>query len=50
MDKLTKAREELCKDCQLGIHIEECSKCLFNVLNNNGRTTKPTEWIWESIK
>jgi hypothetical protein len=34
MDKLTKAREELCKDCQLGIHIEQCSKCLFNVLNN----------------
>lgn len=32
MDKLDKAREEICKDCMYWTVISNCSECLFNVL------------------
>lgn len=31
MDKLSKAREEICKDCMFGIAIENCRACLYNL-------------------
>lgn len=33
MDKLSKSREEICKDCMFGIVLDNCSSCLYNVLN-----------------
>ena len=38
MDKLDKAREEICKDCMFWIAIENCKACLYDTLNNNGET------------
>lgn len=32
MEKLNKEVEEYCADCQLGIKLENCRECLFNVL------------------
>jgi hypothetical protein len=34
MDKLSKSREEICKDCMFGIVLDNCSSCLYNVLNH----------------
>jgi hypothetical protein len=31
MDKLSKSREEICKDCMFGIVLDNCSSCLYNV-------------------
>jgi len=30
MDKLDKAREEICKDCMFGIAIENCKACIYD--------------------
>lgn len=35
MNKLDKAREEICKDCEHGIVVENCKKCLFSVLKDS---------------
>ena len=32
MDKLSKAREEECKNCLMWIKIENCRECLFNAM------------------
>lgn len=32
MDKLSKAREEICKDCMFGIAIENCRACIYDTL------------------
>jgi hypothetical protein len=32
MDKLDKAREEICKDCLMWVKIENCRECLFNAM------------------
>ena len=40
MDKLSKAVESICEDCQLWIQIKNCRECLFNILNSK----KKSEW------
>ena len=35
MDKIDKAREEICKDCIFWTVIENCTACLFNNLKDN---------------
>jgi len=32
MDKLDKAREEICKDCMFWTAIENCKACLYDTL------------------
>ena len=32
MDKLDKAREEICKDCMFWIAIENCKACIYDTL------------------
>jgi hypothetical protein len=31
MDKLSKSREEICKDCEKWVIVSNCRECLFNV-------------------
>ena len=38
MDKLSKAVESICEDCQLGIKLENCKQCLFNLLNGRKKS------------
>ncbi|MBO7711985.1 MAG: hypothetical protein J6S85_00370 [Methanobrevibacter sp.] len=35
MDKLDKAREEICKDCMFGTVVKNCNACLYNILKQN---------------
>lgn len=43
MEKLDKAREEICCDCIDGIDIENCRQCLFNVLKYNEKKETTNE-------
>jgi hypothetical protein len=37
MDKLDKAREEICKDCMFWIAIENCKACIYDTLKREGK-------------
>lgn len=38
MDKLDKAREEICKDCMFWIISTNCRACLYNTLKNGEKS------------
>ena len=38
MDKLDKAREEICKDCMFWMAIENCKACLYNTLKDGEKS------------
>ena len=38
MDKLSKSREEICKDCMFGIVLDNCSSCLYNTLKDGEKS------------
>ena len=42
MDKLSKAREEICKDCMFWIISTNCRACLYNTLKNGETRDRQT--------
>ena len=43
MDKLDKAREEICKDCMFWTVIENCSACIYNTIKDEKKSEEETK-------